>query len=364
MKKSCFVIPVHEPKFEFAIPLVLSYNSYYNDGDIFFVFSNEHEKNLFENQLNNKDVKYNSIIFTGNQQHWIVTQKKWFGIDYIFNHYDYDYVGAVDAEVMFLRYLDYNKIFYEKTIDNFIFYTYVNDIFFPFTYIELLKIFKKTDQDKIKKIIFDDKTEKINSTNSDIILDYAEQIFKVDLLNTKNFWFNDIPVYERNTFGHFINYLKIDITNGTINDMQDDVINTHPILPQELMGGHPFNFDHIIYVYYLICMNKCKFKEIPYNDNTMLLKQVPGSFAEKQLYCDPQKFMEAYSFTDSMWMYKKVDDEYMKNTFMEFHTDRNFKSELIRIKNDAWMLEPETIRDTVLDTYFNWLKYYNILDNT
>jgi len=66
--------------------------------------------------------------------------------------------------------------------------------------------------------------------------------------------------------------------------------------------------------------------------------------------------MEAYNFTDSMFIYKKINNSYMKNTFVEFHTDRNLQSELTRIKNDAWMLRSETLRNNTY--YYDWLEYY------
>ena len=110
---------------------------------------------------------------------------------------------------------------------------------------------------------------------------------------TKNcyFWFNEIPIYEKNKFLEFIKYI-----NYTEN---------HKKISWE-------NFDFLIYGYFLILMDYAKISILDINSSL--------SFLESQKEIDTNKFEEIFNSYNPMWIMKSINN--MKNCFMEFHKDR------------------------------------------
>ena len=172
-------------------------------------FSNSDDKNYFTSKINIKnfiimdDQLYSSC---GN----IITFKKIFGLYKIF--YNYDYIGVFDAETQFVR---------------------------------------KFDSDIIYPEIFNTKYLKCNTaTGGGHIVKHVASIInlvenKKLLKETKNFtqywWFNEIHVYEKNTFFEFFKFINQ-------HKMKNSILNEF------------LCFDYILYGIWLICFRdfKCK----------------------------------------------------------------------------------------------------------
>ena len=55
MRNACFIVPIHFPKFNYGLELIRSYNKYFNDDHLYFVFSSQEDAEHFANL--DKDIK-------------------------------------------------------------------------------------------------------------------------------------------------------------------------------------------------------------------------------------------------------------------------------------------------------------------
>jgi hypothetical protein len=83
MKSSCFLVPLHEPKFESAFELVKSYNNFFDDDHIYLIFSSEEDEIKFKKQY--QVLKYRSLVCLEPKTSGIVTVKKYDGLKKIFS---------------------------------------------------------------------------------------------------------------------------------------------------------------------------------------------------------------------------------------------------------------------------------------
>jgi hypothetical protein len=266
---SCFVCPIHKPKFHDGLKLLKSYHEYYKENNLFFVFSNQEESDQFKEIANG--LEYNSIIFNPLSTKDIQTRKKFAGLLYIYKNTDFKYVATIDADTEFFKNLNYDILFkqYYKTgrlfgnyFDRYVEKNkhFVNIVESPFIF------FKKEDEKKIRK--------KTNNC----------QFY---------FWYNDIPVYEKNYFLNmieYINYFKI----------------------QEKIDWQ--HFDFFLYAYYLIKEDVLK--------PTLILDAEKGIMIEDQYEIDEELFKTMFKKTKPMWIKNDIDEDLMINTFMHVHLDR------------------------------------------
>jgi hypothetical protein len=110
------------------------------------------------------------------------------------------------------------------------------------------------------------------------------------------FWFHDIPIFNKTHFINFINYINF------------------PETAKDLVW---FDFDFIVYGYYLIVNNIVKteilkLNDIPFNHN----------FIEGQLTIPEEEFKQVFKTYYPMWLVKDLDSELMNQTFMNVHVDR------------------------------------------
>lgn len=204
MKDSCFLAPIHRPKFDYGVQLIRSYNEYFDDDHFFLVFSSNDEQDEFA--AISQGLRYRSIVcdqLIGNSP---TTQKKFFGLQHIYKTTNFEYVAAVDVDTLFFKTVNYSELFkayYERGI------LYGNDYdFSPRPMVESpFKFFNFYDQGRLHEITKH---------------------------RTIYFWFNDIPVFKRNYFLDFIEYSNY---NTRIHELSW------------------FDFDFIIYAYYLLIRN-------------------------------------------------------------------------------------------------------------
>lgn len=277
MKNSCFVAPIHVGKhMDRGIEFIQSYNNHFDDRDLFIVFTNKDEKDLFESKT--EHLRYQSIVCTekllGSKP---ITQKKLFGARWVFNNTDFDYVAVIDVDSKFIMNKDYDALFKQQVNEKV--YTAskvvnrgINDMIGNRTAREF---FIQEDYEKIKRI-----TDNFHSY----------------------IWFNDVPVYDRERFYAFLEYIDYD----------------NPNVRSKLTYE---SFDFILFFYYLITQDDCRI-EIINVDNTHAPQGDRGSFLESQTRIDPVFFKKAFAKYKPMWIKKLIDQKLMDNVFMLMHTDR------------------------------------------
>jgi len=272
MNNSCFLIPTHVPKYNYAVHALKTYNKIFNDDHIFFVFSSEDERYIFSELV--KDIPFRYFIYDHTVfSSGIITAKKFFGLQKIFETTDFDKVGVIDSEVEFYRYVDYDKLFTEylnnKTI-------HANGIDMISRSAECVThsytFFNQQDTLKIKQ-----------SLQNDSVL----------------FFFNNIPLYCKEHFNQFLDY--IDYNN-----------NKHKL------SYH--TFDHIMYVYYLIVKDLVNIEILKYKDQPFFCDM---GFLEKQnrsMENDKDMFLDVFNSYNPMW--SELPIENAKNAFILMGLDR------------------------------------------
>jgi hypothetical protein len=270
MKKSCILAPIHEPKFvPYGLDFISSYNSYFDDEDIFLIFSSKEESDQFK--LISKNLKYNSIICDEPIGPSPITQKKIFGLKYIFNNTDFDKVGAMDVDAIFIKNIDYEKQF-SKYIENKIIYsTYSFGYHNPHIKCPI-KYFNNQDIEHIYQ-----KTHEFKAY----------------------FWFNDIPIYYKKYFLDFLNYINYE---KNINKLEHG------------------DFDFIMYVYYLLVKDIVKLEFLRINNNII---NIGYGFTENQLLFNQNDFENVMNTFKPMWVKQEVNQQFMKNVFVKLHLDRS-----------------------------------------
>jgi hypothetical protein len=270
MNKSCIIAPIHAPHFmPYGIDFISSYNRHFDGQDIFLIFSSKEESNQFK--LISKNLKYNSIICDEPISQSPITQKKIFGLKYIFNNTDFDKVGAVDTDSIFIKSLDYDSSF-EKYIKNKKIYA-THSIGYGNPHIEHpVKFFNQEDAVKIRELTHD---------------------FKAF------FWFNEIPIYYKQYFLDFINYIDYEKIKNKL-EFKD--------------------FDFIIYIYYLLIKNLIDLDFLKINNEIINL---PYGFLEHQNILNPSDFKDIIKDINPMWIKTEINPDYMDNVFMKFHCDRH-----------------------------------------
>ena len=271
MNNSCFVMITHEPKFNYSIPALKSYNKFFNDDHIYIVFSSEYERDLFTSLA--EGIPFRSLIYDQNKEgtSHIIMGKTIFGLREVFNSTEFNKIALIDSEVLFYRHVDYDKLFSEhldsKTI-------YANRILpeIPKMYclVESYKFFNNEDTNKIKNILLQD------------------NLF---------FFFNNIPVYYKSYFLDFLNYINYTESKTKFNF---------------------HTFVYMIYVYYLIVKDLINIEIINYRGEPYYHDM---GVLEWQARYDVDKFNEIFNSYNPMWSELPVKNP--KNAFMFLGLDRN-----------------------------------------
>jgi hypothetical protein len=269
----------HEPKFNYSIPALKSYNKFFNDDHIYIVFSSEHDKDIFTSLAG--DIPFRPLIYDSKKEGdpYIIMGKTIFGIREVFNNSEFDKIALIDSEVLFYRHMDYDKLFTEhlnsKTV-------YANRILpsIPKQYclIGSYNFFNLEDQIKIKNVLLHD------------------ELF---------FFFNNIPIYSKEHFYNFLNYINYDQSKAKFNF---------------------HTFVYMIYTYYLIIKDCINIEILNYKGNNYYHDM---GILEWQAKYDQNMFNEIFNSYNPMWSELPVKDP--KNAFMLLGLDRNpnFKEHML-----------------------------------
>jgi hypothetical protein len=271
MNSSCFLAPIHEPKFENGYNLVKSYNNFFDDDHIYLIFSSEKEEKKFKEKY--KKIKFRSLVCLEPTTSGVVTLKKYDGLKKIFSDTEFENVGVIDVDTVFIKKTNYDELFQEYINNKLVYSNLVNEK--NFNSYNPLRFFNESDLKKVKEIL------------------------SVGLLETYNvyFWFNDIPIYNKKFFIEMLEYINYEEIKTKINHM---------------------DFDYILYNFFLLSKNYFKIKLLSY-DNDLVYCGREG-FIEEQEKININKFSNIYNSYNPMWIKKEIPN--MKNTFMKVHTDR------------------------------------------
>jgi len=266
--KSCIVFPVHPPKFSYGKKLIESYNKHYKNDEIFVVFSSKKEELDF-NHFCGVSCSYKSIIISPTTK-WPPSEKKILGVKYIFDHYDYEYIGVIDSESLFIKDIDFHEAFSNK---------YASKIFFC--------------------------TSATSDIARDVIMSPVRFFDINDIQPLVSFlirsfpyhWFNDIPIYQREDFYDF--FEKLDMKN-------------------KIKYFNWYDFDYIIYSYFLILYKNFIFVALSGSDD--IIKTSVMSFLEYQEKYRKEIFKSIFEEINPMWA--RYLEDYMDNVFLLFHLEQ------------------------------------------
>jgi hypothetical protein len=268
MKNIAAVVPIHPPKYEFARNLLNSYRPEFLD--LYFVFTNEHEKELFGNLGDAKSIVLDSSLPHQelSQLYRYVTFKKFYGISKIYD--EYDYILTLDSECMFI-----NQEKLQSVVENFCNKKEVygcpqqNISEISLKCIEYLKIF---DRQKF-----------------------------MDVVPDVYFWFSQIPIYESSIVKRFLKFI-----NFQEYEFQSKILSW-------------YTFDYIIYIYY--CVQFEGYKIINLNDFGIFLNHS----LEERLTNQVEDVMEKNGI-EINWQACKLMRNVKKNKVLIYHIDNIEKS--------------------------------------
>lgn len=274
MKDSCIVAPIHEPYFySYGMDFVKSYNKWFDDDHLFLVFSSENEKIKFKQIAGN--LKYQSIVCDEVLGPSPITQKKYFGIKKIYESTSFNYVGCFDVDTLFICHKEYDTLFKNFISRKTFFCSKItglkhvqNIVKYPASF------YSESDQEQLRYL-----------TNN--FLYY--------------FWFNDVPVYERESYCSFLKYINYE---------------------QQFHRLTYETFDYILYGYYMSL--KHDFKLIPIIiDNEIAIHDY--GFLEGQHKFNKDYFSNCFEVMNPMWIKIDIEQEKMKNVFVRLHVHSPYK---------------------------------------
>jgi hypothetical protein len=296
MRNACFVVPIHFPKFNYGLELIRSYNKYFNDDHLYFVFNSQEDAEYFANL--DCDIKFRFIICPELKSRYMseekflkmqelfknspmqiqysdsflyesaVTEKKFVGMKWIFENTEFENVAAIDADCVFTRNINYSNLFEEHISNATLYGSFAPDSFNPMI-ISPFKFFK--DQDRLK-------------------------LYSITEHCKTYFWFNDLTIFNKQYFLDFLNYIDYENTSKDL-CMCD--------------------FDFIIYAYYLLIKDIYKLEMININDTN-----IPAPLIESQRSLPTDVFKQLFIKYNPMWIMDEIEPEYMNKCFMRVHVDR------------------------------------------
>jgi hypothetical protein len=273
--KCAIVIPIHPKHYEYGKNIIKSLENDDCDADLFFVFTNDEDKNNFEYF----DKKTKSIILSDylnkdqikmveKNGSW-VSIKKLVALEILYE--DYEYIICIDSEIIFLQ----NKNFYEM-MEN--------------TYEQKKILGTLVSEEGIINIIKNSSITKNLGDNNKI----KEK--------TNNYmiytWWNNVPVYKSEDINDFFDFIGFDIDN--LNDFLNKI--------------NALYFENLSYNYY--CLVKNDFELVVDKNIKISLEHCDSKTIENinenklKLFWVPNK------------AYKENNDYYKNNDFyIVYHMD-------------------------------------------
>ena len=206
MNKIAFCIPIHPKHYHYIYNLLdLTNQNPDNNIDIFLIFSNENDYNVFDKKDSIKKIILPPDIV--NRRGGIVTYKKLYCLESLKNAKKYDYFIVCDAEITIIP-----ENFNEKNVLNKIHEIYQNKLVYAGSTRYHHATHVAITANSASVFINDEDVNKLKSITNDFKLYY---------------WWSDLPVYKREHLDDFFNKIR------------RNIITWH-------------HFDHVIYLNYLM----------------------------------------------------------------------------------------------------------------
>jgi len=182
MDSVALIIPIHPKHYNFIYDLIdITTKNPENNIDIFLIFSNEQDYNIF----NKKDF-IKKIILPPINTNFIVTYKKFYALENLKNEAKYDYFIVCDAEISIIP-----ENFNRTNILNKINKIYENKLIYA----------GEVSHESIRRIIKDSASIFINDVDKLKNITNNFQLY---------YWWSDLPVYKREHLTDFFNKICYD----------------------------------------------------------------------------------------------------------------------------------------------------------
>ena len=193
--KVAFICPLYDMRnhFDLAFNLFKSKHDLGIKEEIYYIFSNEEQKEKFRKRIFdafNEEIDF--LILPPKELPYKskVVVKKFFALRSLMNQYEY--LSLIDSESLFVKKVDYSKLFEEIWNDG----TCLNCNISPDGFFILRQCFRTMSKEL-----------------------YYNKILRKEFENYKyNFWFNEIPVYKCDTLPKFFNWLDTFDAEGYKNE--------------------------------------------------------------------------------------------------------------------------------------------------
>ena len=187
MRNTAFVCPIYDSRnhFDYGINLLNSLIKYEIDSDLIFIFSDEEQKNKFENMSiqSGTETEFKYLILPNDELKYKsqVTVKKFYALKMFKDRYKY--IAAIDSETLFIRNENYEKLFDEMWNNR----SFMKANISPNGFYIMRDCFKTLGI-------------------------YENRVLKKETKNyLYNVWFNEIPIYKTDLLNEFFSWLdKLD----------------------------------------------------------------------------------------------------------------------------------------------------------
>lgn len=272
MKKNiAFLIPIYPVHYKYSYNLIKSWqqNNLNEQSDIWFVLTNEEEKELF--------LDWDNIIILPPElrnfgKHGIINIKKLYGINTLKDKYEY--IIALDSEAEFIKNVDIYKL--------------CNNFFET----KLLYGNIATADSKI--------TEKVKNACKE----YFSKFDTTSLCTPLYLWFNQPCIYKASTINDFLDKINYN-QNSALFRWED--------------------FDYYLYMYYLLLFNDFSIYDLGVSAKYSFCEAEP---AELKIYNNAYKNAKIYMASKSL-LYKFDNPD----LFITIHLDRELENIKIKLNN-------------------------------
>jgi len=213
--KTATIVPIHPKHLQEGINCLYSFKEN-SKNDFFFVFSSTEDRDFFQSRMNR--VLDHIMIDRETVERYpqgVITVKKLFGLRSIFDRYDY--IGVFDSETVFVREFD-------------------SDVIYPDIY---SKHYLKANRSLKGGEVVKNCALVMNLHDNQTLIQETDNY-------TQYWWFNEIAVYERDSFSEFFDFI-LSSSNK-----------------EQILSGY-WHFDYLLYGIWLICFKNFKVKKCMQN---------------------------------------------------------------------------------------------------
>jgi hypothetical protein len=209
---TCTVIPTYSPHFGFAYNALRTHCQFV-ESDLYFVFSSPEEVDKFRTGIPGdlQEAKWKPIVTNDLGGDGVITRKKLQAISTICG--EYKYIGVFDSEILFVKRMDTDTI-YREIFES-----------------KVFKSNRRATQHHLRGV-----ATLMGYENNEKLVQETDDFFQY-------WWFNDICVYEQETFVEFYQWLQL-----------------HPNCSK--MTTDFACFDYLLYSIWLICNKEFKLKKM------------------------------------------------------------------------------------------------------